>query len=54
VTPLGRSLLFEVQPLDPIALAGTVVLLMTVAWLATVIPARRATRVDPARALREE
>jgi predicted permease len=54
VTPLGRSLLFEVQPLDPIALAGTVVLLMTVAWLATVIPARRATHVDPARALREE
>ena len=51
---LLQSFLFEVAPLDPLAFAAAAVLLMLVALLAAYVPARRATRVDPLRALRTQ
>ena len=48
------SLLFEVRPTDPIALAGSSALLFGVALVSAYIPARRATRIDPTDALRSE
>jgi putative ABC transport system permease protein len=47
-----RGLLFQVSPADPWTLAAATLGLMVVALLATVIPARRATRVNPVIALR--
>lgn len=47
-----RSLLFEIGPLDPIAFTGAVGFLMGVATLAAYLPARRAARIDPVKALR--
>jgi putative ABC transport system permease protein len=47
------SLLFGVEPRDVLALATAVLILTVVALLASAIPAARASRIDPARALRE-
>jgi len=54
---LGRllaSLIFSVKPTDPITFLATAVLLALISLLACVIPAYRATRVDPIAALRYE
>lgn len=48
------SLLFGVSPFDPVTYSVSMFALGTVALLATWLPARRATRVDPAIALRGE
>jgi predicted permease len=49
-----RAAVPGVQPWDPLALAGTIVVLVAVATLASWLPARRAAKVDPAAALRAE
>jgi putative ABC transport system permease protein len=49
-----RAFLFEVTPLDPATLAGAIVVLTACALAASWIPARRAARLDPSRALRSE
>lgn len=49
-----KGLLFGVKPADPLSVIGAVALMIAVAVLAAWIPARRASRVDPMRALRYE
>jgi predicted permease len=48
------SILFQVKPTDIAIMTGVPLLLLTVALLASYIPARRATRIDPIVALRQE
>ena len=54
VTRVFRSMLFEVTPSDPATFVSVAAILAAVAFFACFIPARRATRVDPLVALREE
>jgi ABC-type antimicrobial peptide transport system permease subunit len=53
-TRLMRSLLFDVSPLDPVALSAAPVLLAIVALAATALPAVRASRTEPTVCLRRE
>jgi ABC-type antimicrobial peptide transport system permease subunit len=53
-TRLMRSLLYEVKPLDPAVFAAVSATLMLAAVLACLVPAWRASRLDPMRALRVE
>jgi ABC-type lipoprotein release transport system permease subunit len=49
-----ESLLYGVEPTEPVAFLAGAAVLAGVALLATWIPARRAARIDPAAALRTE
>ena len=49
-----EALLFGVQPRDPVILGGTALLLAVVTLAAAILPAYRASRVDPVKALRAE
>jgi putative ABC transport system permease protein len=49
-----ESFLFGVQPYDPLVLIGVAALLLAVAAIATLVPALRASRMDPMWALRYE
>jgi ABC-type antimicrobial peptide transport system permease subunit len=52
-TRLLQNQLFEVGPRDPVTLVATAALLLAVAAGAAVVPAWRATGIDPSRALHE-
>ena len=54
LTRVLKSLLFQVSPLDPAAVAVACVLMALVGILAAWIPASRAARVDPMTVLRDE
>ncbi|HUH62472.1 MAG TPA: ABC transporter permease [Terracidiphilus sp.] len=54
LTRLMTSLLYDVRPGDPMTFASVCFLLLMVAAAACLIPARRATRVEPMEALRTE
>jgi putative ABC transport system permease protein len=47
-------MLYEIRPLDPVSFAGAAGLLLTLALVASAIPARRAAAIDPAETLRAE
>jgi ABC-type lipoprotein release transport system permease subunit len=49
-----RSLLFEVDPLDPAVIALAALSILALAAAASLFPARRAASIDPMRALRAE
>jgi putative ABC transport system permease protein len=50
----ARSLLFGLQPGDPLTMAGAIALLATIGFIASYVPARRASRVEPMNVLRQE
>jgi putative ABC transport system permease protein len=54
VTRVLGGLLFEVSPTDPLALGIAALLLAAVSVVATLVPVRRALRVDPMVVLRDE
>ena len=47
-------MLFDIDPFDPLTFAGLSVLVVAVTVSAAVLPALRATRIDPLAALRTE
>jgi putative ABC transport system permease protein len=54
LTRLLRSLLYEVRPLDPPLYGALALVLLVVGTAAAYLPARRATRIDPAGVLKQE
>lgn len=54
VTRFLQSMLFDVQPTDPLTLTLAAASLLVMAGVASFIPANRAARIDPIEALRAE
>jgi ABC-type antimicrobial peptide transport system permease subunit len=50
----ARTLLFGLQPTDPVTLGAAVALLASIGFVASYLPARRASRVDPMQVLRQD
>ena len=53
-TRLLRTMLFQVRPNDPVVYLAVAILLGVVALLASYVPAKRASKIDPLTALRQE
>jgi putative ABC transport system permease protein len=53
-TRIFQSMLFATRPLDPVVLSGVIATLLIVSVLACLVPAWRASRLDPMQALRTE
>jgi ABC-type lipoprotein release transport system permease subunit len=51
---LLKSLLFEVNPLDPLVLTAAAIGIFALVLLASLVPARRAAAIEPMQALRTE
>jgi ABC-type antimicrobial peptide transport system permease subunit len=54
LTRFLQTLLFDIKPTDPLTFGALTILLAGVALMASFIPARRASRIDPLIALRHE
>jgi putative ABC transport system permease protein len=54
LSKVTQTFLYDVSPLDPLALGGAVLVLLLVATGAALVPARRASRLDPVTALRRD
>ena len=54
LTRAMATMLVGVTPTDPVTFGGIAILFVVIAAIASWIPARRASRLDPASALREE
>jgi putative ABC transport system permease protein len=54
LTGVMRSMLVDVKPTDPIVFATITVLFLTISGIAAWVPARRAARLAPTLALRDE
>ena len=54
VTRFMRSMLYGVSPFDPVSFVAVAAILSAIAFIASYVPARRAAKVDPIVALREE
>ena len=54
LTGVMASLLVEVRPRDPVTFVAVPLVFLAVAAVASLVPALRATRIDPVAALREE
>jgi putative ABC transport system permease protein len=54
VSKLMAQMLYGVRPTDPVTFGGVAVVLGAAALVATLVPARRAIRIDPMEALRNE
>jgi putative ABC transport system permease protein len=54
VTRLLQSMLYRTEALDPVVFGGVSITLLAVAALACILPAWRASRLDPVQALRRE
>jgi len=53
-TRILTSLLYELSPLDPLAISMAIVVVAVMTLAAAWLPARRATRINPIQALRAE
>ena len=54
VARYAKTLLYAIEPTDPVALTTAIAALIAAGFLAVLIPARRATHVDPLVAVRED
>jgi len=54
LVPLSRSLLYDTRPWDPLAWVTSAAVVLGASLIASWIPARRASRIDPSTALRSE